>query len=26
VTYSFSTRTIKHAHFDEAWVQQGDPK
>ena len=24
VTYSYNTRAIKHAHFDEAWVQQGD--
>ena len=26
VTYSYNTKTIKHAHFDEAWVQEGDPK
>ncbi len=23
-TYSLNTRTIKYAHFNEAWVQQGD--
>ena len=26
VTYSYNTKTIKHAHFDEAWVQEGEPK
>jgi predicted neuraminidase len=26
VTYSYNTKTIKHAHFDEAWVQEGDAK
>ena len=26
VTYSHNTKTIKHAHFDEAWVQEGDAK
>jgi predicted neuraminidase len=26
VTYSYNTKTIKHAHFDEAWVQEGDVK
>ena len=26
VTYSYNTKVIKHAHFDEAWVQEGDPK
>ena len=26
VTYSYNTKTIKHAHFDEAWVQQGEGK
>jgi len=24
VTYSYNLKTIKHAHFDEAWVQEGD--
>ena len=24
VTYSYNTKTIKHAHFDEAWVQAGE--
>ena len=23
-TYSYNTKTIKYAHFNEAWVQQGD--
>ncbi|MBI3851355.1 MAG: exo-alpha-sialidase [Verrucomicrobia bacterium] len=23
-TYSFNLKTIKHAHFNEAWVEQGD--
>lgn len=23
-TYSYNLRTIKHVHFNEAWVQQGD--
>ena len=26
VSYSYNTKTIKHAHFDEAWVQEGDAK
>jgi predicted neuraminidase len=26
VTYSYDTKAIKHAHFDEAWVQEGEPK
>jgi predicted neuraminidase len=26
VTYSYNTKTIKHVHFDEAWVQECDPK
>jgi len=26
VTYSYNLKTIKHAHFDEAWVQEGDAK
>jgi len=26
VTYSYNTQTIKYAHFNEAWVMQGDPK
>ena len=26
VTYSYNTKAIKHAHFDEAWVQEGDAK
>jgi predicted neuraminidase len=25
-SYSHNTQTIKHVHFDEAWVQEGDPK
>ena len=24
VTYSYNLKTIKHVHFDEAWVQDGD--
>jgi predicted neuraminidase len=24
VTYSYNLKTIRHAHFDEAWVQGGD--
>jgi predicted neuraminidase len=24
VTYSYNVRTIKHVHFNEEWVQQGD--
>ena len=23
-TYSYNVRTIKHVHFNEEWVQQGD--
>jgi predicted neuraminidase len=23
-TYSYNLKTIKYAHFDEGWVQQGD--
>jgi predicted neuraminidase len=26
VSYSYNTKTIKHAHFDEVWVQEGDAK
>ncbi len=26
VTYSYNTKTIKYAHFDEAWIQEGDSK
>ena len=26
VTCSYNTKAIKHAHFDEAWVQEGDAK
>ncbi len=26
VTYSYNTKAIKHVHFDEAWVQEGDAK
>jgi len=26
VTYSYNLKTVKHAHFDEAWVQEGDSK
>jgi predicted neuraminidase len=26
VTYSYNTKTIKHAHFNEAWVQEGDAR
>jgi len=25
-TYSFHLKTIKHVHFNEAWVQEGDPE
>jgi predicted neuraminidase len=24
VTYTYNTKVIRHAHFDEAWVQEGD--
>ena len=24
VTYSYNLKTIKHVHFDEAWIQQGN--